>query len=89
MVFISHRVSLDITMVQESRNIPWEERVPKGYFRGRDSNKARLELVKKYWNNTELFDVGLVAYFFHDHDEELYGPKATRVGLPEFFKVGF
>ena len=81
------RVSLTILSAQETQRIPWEDRDPRVFFRGRDSNKARLELVKKYRSNTELFDVGIVAWFFFKHEEEVYGPVAQRVGFNEFFKV--
>ncbi len=68
--------------------IPWSERDPRVYFRGRDSNKARLELVKRHRQDTQLFDVGIVAWFFFKHEEDVYGPVAKRVGFNEFFKVG-
>lgn len=58
------------------------------YFRGRDSNQARLDLVKRHRADTALFDVGIVAWFFFKHDETVYGPVANRVGFNEFFKVG-
>ena len=73
--------------VQEAQKIPWASRDPRMFFRGRDSNKARLDLVKSHRRNTELFDVGIVAWFFFKHDEEIYGPIANRVGFNEFFKV--
>ena len=80
-------MSLDLLMIQQTHAIPWEERIPKAFFRGRDSNKARLELVKKYRNQTDLFNVSLTAFFFHEYKEEIYGPKNTRVSMLEFFKV--
>ena len=47
----------------------------------------RLELVKQHRKNTEMFDVGIVAWFFFKHEEDVYGPVANRVGFNEFFKV--
>ena len=38
----------------------WKDKVPKGLFRGRDSNNARLTLATLAQNNTDLFDVGRV-----------------------------
>ena len=81
------RVSLSILSAQETQNIRWADKDPRVFFRGRDSNKARLELVKRHRSNTELFDVGIVAWFFFKHEEDVYGPKANRVGFNEFFKV--
>ena len=84
----THRVTLSILTAQQSLgNYRWEDREPKAFFRGRDSNRARLDLVKDHHKNTELFDVGITAWFFFDHDEEIYGPKANRVGFHDFFKV--
>ena len=57
------------------------------FFRGRDSNKARLELVKQHRRNTELFDVGITNWFFFPYDEEVYGPKMKSVSFHDFFKV--
>ena len=81
------RISLDTLMVQQSRAIPWEERIPKVFFRGRDSNQARLDLVRKYWNQTDRFNVSLTSFFFFEYKEELYGPKTPRISQLEFFKV--
>ena len=43
--------------------------------------------MKRHHLDTELFDVGIVAWFFFKHEEETYGPVAKRVGFDEFFKV--
>lgn len=81
------RVSLSILSAQKTRSIPWGEREPRVFFRGRDSNKARLELVKQHRKNTELFDVGITNWFFFPYDEEVYGPKMQSVSFHDFFKV--
>ena len=47
----------------------------------------RLDLVKLHRHNTDLFDVGITAWFFFKHEEEVYGPKADRVSFHDFFKV--
>ena len=81
------RVSLSILSAQKTRSILWGEREPRVFFRGRDSNKARLELVKQHRRNTELFDVGITNWFFFPYDEEVYGPKMKSVSFHDFFKV--
>ena len=83
----NYRVSLSILSAQRTRGIPWNEREPRVFFRGRDSNKARLEVVKRHRKNTELFDVGITNWFFFTHDEEVYGPKMKAVSFHDFFKV--
>ena len=85
----NYRVSLSILTAQKTRVIPWEEREPRVFFRGRDSNKARLEMVKEHRKNTHLFDVGITNWFFFTHDEDVYGPKMKPVSFHDFFKVGW
>ena len=83
------RVSLTVMWTQQGRAIPWEERLPKAFFRGRDSNQARLDLVQRHHRDTENYDVGLTNYFFFPHKEELYGPIASYVGMSHFFKYKY
>ena len=86
---LTSRVSLTILSAQGTQNIPWDERDPRVFFRGRDSNQARLDLVSRHHMNTPLFDVGITAFFFFKHEEDKYGPIAKRVGFNEFFKVSY
>ena len=65
----------------------WEDKIPKAFFRGRDSRQERLDLVKNHRNNTDMFDVGLTNFFFFDYDEQLYGPKHKAISFFDFFKV--
>ena len=83
----THRVVLTTLTAQRTRGIPWDQRESRALFRGRDSNQARLDLVKLHRKNTELFDVGITAWFFFKHEEEVYGPKAERISFHDFFKV--
>jgi len=57
------------------------------FFRGRDSNQVRLDVMKAHHSNTELFDIGITDWFFFKKDENLYGPVAQRIGFNDFFKV--
>lgn len=82
-----HRVVLTTLTAQRTRDIPWDQRESRALFRGRDSNQARLDLVKLHRKNTELFDVGITAWFFFKHEEGVYGPKAERISFHDFFKV--
>lgn len=82
-------MSLTPLSVQKTRGDPWEGRDPRAFFRGRDSNRERLDLVRLHRNETELFDVALTNWFFFtkEYSEEVYGPKAKNVGFHDFFKV--
>ncbi|CAG9853708.1 unnamed protein product [Phyllotreta striolata] len=79
------RVSLDILSVQGNSNIEWENRIPRLFWRGRDSNKYRLELIKIARNNPDLFNASLTNFFFYKDEEEIYGPKAEYVSFFKFF----
>ncbi|CAI8019667.1 Protein O-glucosyltransferase 2 [Geodia barretti] len=83
------RVSLTTLSVQKTRGEAWETREPRAFFRGRDSNRERLDLVRLHRNETELFDVALTNWFFFtkEYSEEVYGPKAKHVSFHDFFKA--
>ncbi|KRT79509.1 hypothetical protein AMK59_7400, partial [Oryctes borbonicus] len=79
------RVTLDMLSVQGNVNKRWSDRMPKAFWRGRDSNKERLQLIsisKKYSN---LFNVSLTNFFFFRDKEEIYGPKTDHVSFFSFF----
>nr|XP_023019502.1 KDEL motif-containing protein 1-like [Leptinotarsa decemlineata] len=79
------RVTLDILSVQGNTKGPYETRTPKLFWRGRDSNKFRLELVKLSRKNPDLFNVSLTNFFFYRDEEEVYGPKTEHVSFFSFF----
>ncbi|XP_053696110.1 protein O-glucosyltransferase 2-like [Sabethes cyaneus] len=79
------RVSLDMLSVQR-RGVPWENKTAKGFWRGRDSSRERLDLVglsKKY---PELVNASLTNFFFFRDEEEIYGPKVAHISFLEFFE---
>ncbi|XP_033124676.1 protein O-glucosyltransferase 2-like isoform X2 [Anneissia japonica] len=83
------RVSLDLLSVQANTQPKWEEKISKGFWRGRDSRRERLELVKLARNHTDLMDAALTNFFFFEHKEELYGPKQKHVSFFDFFKYKY
>ncbi|XP_030751134.1 protein O-glucosyltransferase 2-like [Sitophilus oryzae] len=79
------RVMLDMLSVQGNVKDVWEKREPKLFWRGRDSNRYRLDLIglsKKY---PELFNVSLTNFFFFKDEEDEYGPKSDHVSFFTFF----
>ena len=80
-------MQLDMLSTLGNAGPPWEDKIPKAFFRGRDSRQERLDLVRLYRNMTELFDVGLTNFFFFEYNPELYGPKHKAISFFEFFKV--
>ena len=81
------RQQLDILSVQGHTGPSWSRKIPKAFFRGRDSRQERLDLVEKHRNNTDMFDVGLTNFFFFEYDEQRFGPKHKHISFFEFFTV--
>lgn len=80
------RVSLDMMSVQANTGPPWESKNSTAMWRGRDSRKERLELVKLSRKHPELLDAAFTNFFFFKHDESLYGPIVKHVSFFDFFK---
>lgn len=80
-------MTLDILSVQGNVESVWEERIPKLFWRGRDSNKNRLKLIDISRENPELFNVSLTNFFFYRDLQEKYGPKGDHVSFFKFMDV--
>lgn len=86
-IFFCDRVSLDMMSVQGNTGPAWQQKISKAFWRGRDSRKERLELVKLARANPDMLDAALTNFFFFKHDESLYGPLVKHVSFFDFFKV--
>ncbi|XP_050309446.1 protein O-glucosyltransferase 2-like [Anthonomus grandis grandis] len=78
------RVMLDMLSVQGNVELPWEEREPKLFWRGRDSNQYRLDLITMAREVPDLFNVSLTNFFFYRDKEDIYGPKTDHVSFFKF-----
>ncbi|MBN3307191.1 KDEL1 protein, partial [Amia calva] len=83
------RVSLDMMSVQANTGPSWEDKNSSAFWRGRDSRKERLELVKLGRHNPSLIDAAFTNFFFFKHDESLYGPLVEHVSFFDFFKYKY
>lgn len=81
------RVMLDMLSVQGNIGRTWEEKIPQVFWRGRDSNRRRLELVELSRKHANLFNVSLTNFFFYANEAYKYGPKAEHVSFFKFFDV--
>lgn len=79
------RVSLDMLSVQGNIDLPWQEKIPKAFWRGRDSSRERLKLVDIARSHPDLFNVSLTNFFFFRDEEEKYGPKEKHISFFKFF----
>lgn len=83
------RVSLDMMSVQANTGPPWNEKNASAFWRGRDSRKERLELVKLARAHPHMVDAAFTNFFFFKHDESLYGPLVKHVSFFDFFKYKY
>ncbi|XP_068121358.1 protein O-glucosyltransferase 2 [Hyperolius riggenbachi] len=83
------RVSLDMMSVQGNTGPKWEDKNSTAFWRGRDSCKERLELVKMSRKQPDIIDAAFTHFFFFKHDESLYGPIVQPVSFFDFFKYKY
>ncbi|XP_071503346.1 protein O-glucosyltransferase 2-like [Diadema antillarum] len=83
------RVSLDIMSVQANTGPKWENKTSKAFWRGRDSRRERLNLVKLSRRRPEILDAALTNFFFFRNEEEEYGPKVKHVSFFDFFNFKY
>lgn len=81
-----NRVTLDILSVQKSE-VPWLVKEPKAFWRGRDSRRERLDLVKMGRKYPQLFNASLTNFFFFRDEEHEYEPKSPHISFFDFFDV--
>uniref|UniRef100_A0A1B0DJB4 Glycosyl transferase CAP10 domain-containing protein n=1 Tax=Phlebotomus papatasi TaxID=29031 RepID=A0A1B0DJB4_PHLPP len=82
------RVSLDIFSVQKAQK-QWDEKDPRGFFRGRDANRERLKLVDLSRKHPDLLDAGITNFFFFRDEEQKYSPKSPRISFFDFFNYKY
>ncbi|XP_033864473.3 protein O-glucosyltransferase 2-like [Acipenser ruthenus] len=83
------RVSLDMISVQANTGPVWEDKNSTAFWRGRDSRRERLELVKLARKHPDLIDAAFTNFFFFKHNESLYGPLVKHVSFFDFFKYKY
>lgn len=81
------RVTLDMLSVQGNVKDVWENRIPKMFWRGRDSSRERLRLIELSREHPELINASLTNFFFFRDEQEKYGPKSDYVSFFSFFDV--
>ncbi|KAL5022172.1 hypothetical protein ScPMuIL_001327 [Solemya velum] len=83
------RVTLDITSVQANTGPKWEDKIEKGFWRGRDSRQERLDLVVMARKHTDLMNASLTHMFFFPKDDEKYGSLVKPISFFDFFKYKY
>lgn len=80
------RVILDMLSVQHV-TIPWNDKINRAFWRGRDARRERLQLIDISRDYPELFNVSLTNFFFFRDEESKYGPKVAHISFMDFFEV--
>ena len=86
---MSNTFSDQFLIQNRGRSIPWNSKITKAFFRGRDSRQERLDLAELAQNETELLDVGITKYFFFKEDPKKYGETVELTPFSDFFKFKF
>ncbi|KAI4497223.1 hypothetical protein M0802_007707 [Mischocyttarus mexicanus] len=80
------RVMLDMLSVQGNIDTPWEKKIEKLFWRGRDSRRERLDLIDISRKHPDLFNVSLTNFFFFKNEIDKYGPPQSYISFFQFFK---
>ncbi|KAL2080797.1 hypothetical protein ACEWY4_022650 [Coilia grayii] len=83
------RVSLDMLSVQGNSGPVWARKNSSAIWRGRDSRRERLELVKMARIHPHVLDAAFTNFFFFQHDPDLYGPLVKHMSFFSFFKYKY
>jgi hypothetical protein len=73
--------------IQANIETPWEDKLPKLFWKGRDSRRERLDLISISRKYPNLINASLTNFFFFRDEEHLYGPKEPHVSFFKFFDV--
>ncbi|XP_034140437.1 protein O-glucosyltransferase 2 isoform X5 [Drosophila guanche] len=79
------RVMLDMLSVQQT-DIPWDNKEEKGFFRGRDSRRERLNLIELARKFPDMINASITNFFFFRNEEQKYGPRVPHISFMEFFR---
>lgn len=82
------RISLDLFSVQKI-NYKWSDKIEKGFFRGRDSRKERLELVRLSKKYPDLINASITNFFFYLEEEKELGPRVPHISFHDFFQYKY
>ncbi|XP_063903294.1 protein O-glucosyltransferase 2-like [Zophobas morio] len=83
------RVMLDMLSVQGNVEGSWKDRTEKAFWRGRDSNQHRLDLIDISRQHPDIFNVSLTNFFFFRDKQDIYGPKSEHVSFFTFFNYKY
>jgi len=78
------RQSLDVLSAMGRNQVPWDQKIEKLFWRGRDSRRERLKLVELAHEYPDAINASITAYFFFREEESRLG-KSSYVSFFDFF----
>lgn len=85
MLYAMHKADTDLLGVPGDIGPAWSEKIPLGFWRGRDSREQRLDLCRLSRGYPDKIDAKLTQSLFFSHVPSLYGEIAKKVPFKSFF----
>lgn len=82
-------VMLDLLSVQGNTDTPWERKIEKLFWRGRDSCRERLDLIDISRKHPDLFNASITNFFFYKGEMDKYGPGQKHISFFNFFEYKY
>ena len=80
-----HKADYDLQTISGKVGPDWSEKVPIGFWRGRDSREQRLDLCRLSKSYPDKIDAKLTQTLFFNHVPSLYGDVTSRIPFKDFF----
>eukprot|EP00092_Neocalanus_flemingeri_P008562 GFUD01009226.1.p1 GENE.GFUD01009226.1~~GFUD01009226.1.p1 ORF type:complete len:505 (+),score=144.88 GFUD01009226.1:72-1586(+) len=78
------RQSLDVLSSMGKNQVPWDQKIEKLFWRGRDSRRERLKLVELGKEYPDAINASITAFFFFREEEARLG-RSPYVSFFDFF----
>jgi len=82
-------VMLDMMSVQANTGPVWEDKIPRAFWRGRDSRRERLHMVYLSRENKDLLNASITHFFFFRNEESDFGPTTEPISFFDFFQYKY
>ena len=84
-----HKTDIDLQNIQGNIGPEWKNKIPIGFWRGRDSREQRLDLARLSMSYPEKVDAKLTQALFFKHVPSMYGDIVPKIPFREFFDYKF
>ena len=84
-----NRADRDLQILQGKVGADWKDKIPIGFWRGRDSREQRLDLCRLSKSYPEKIDAKLTEALFFKHVPSVYGDVVSKVPFNDFFEYKY